>query len=221
MNTVKNYAVVGGFSERIREVVLGSDMDLTVVAKRLQIPRSTIWGYMYNDIMPNSMNLYKIASNFHVSTDWLLGLTDEKTDTRWIPEELNKRQIEEIGKEQGKIAVANFVKSIRLKKGMSQRDFAEFIGVSEKTVFLWEKETRIKGKIKKLRDVDKEKVGESIKKFRESKGMTRFEFAEYLGVEVRTVGYWETGKSLPTEMNRYALQSIGWEGLNGKAVFNN
>lgn len=68
--------------------------------------------------------------------------------------------------------------------------------------------------MRRNRKINRAELSASIRKFRESKGMTREEFAFFLGVDVRTIGHWETGKHMPTEFNASVLVSEGWEGLN-------
>lgn len=65
----------------------------------------------------------------------------------------------------------------------------------------------------KLSDADKLKMGLSIMKIRENKGMSRGEFGHYMGVEEKTIFNWETGRAIPTPCNREALKSIGWTGI--------
>ena len=131
---MQTHRVVGGLSDRIREVILENDVDLTVISKRLGITRSLLWAYMYNDTTPNATNLMKIAAGFSVSADWLLGLSDVKQTNRsadWINEEIDKR-------EKKNELYSNSIKDFRNSMNLSQRQFAFEIGVTEKTIRNWE-----------------------------------------------------------------------------------
>ena len=75
---MKTHKVVGGLSERIQELVLEKGIDITIIAKRMGISRSLFYGYMYYEITPNAINLLKIAKEFDVSADWLLGLSEQR-----------------------------------------------------------------------------------------------------------------------------------------------
>ena len=131
---MQTHKVVGGLSERIREVILENDLDLTIVSKRLGITRSLLWAYMYNDTTPNAANLMKIASGFSVSADWLLGLSDVKKTNKtsnWINEEFARREkINDL--------YSSSIKDFRNSMNLSQRKFAIKVGVTEKTIRNWE-----------------------------------------------------------------------------------
>ena len=75
---MKKQHIVGGLSERIQEAVSDKGIDITILAKRLCISRSLLYGYMYYDIMPQSNNLRKMAVELNVSADWLLGISNRK-----------------------------------------------------------------------------------------------------------------------------------------------
>lgn len=131
---MQTHRVVGGLSDRIREVILENDLDLTIVSKRLGITRSLLWAYMYNDTTPNATNLMKIAVGFRVSADWLLGLSNEKRMDRpanWINEEFAKR-------EKNYDLYSKSIKDFRNSMNLSQRKFALILGVTDKTVRNWE-----------------------------------------------------------------------------------
>lgn len=127
------HKVVGGLSERIRETILASDVDITIAAKRMGISRSLLYGYMYYDVTPNAINLMKLAIWFNVSADWLLGISDTKQSPEWIKIENDKRD-----KKVDKEAVGESIMNFRKSKGMSRPKFGRCIGVGEKTVFNWE-----------------------------------------------------------------------------------
>lgn len=130
---MKTYKSVGGLSDRIQEIVLRSGLEITVIAKRLHISRSLLYGYMYYDIMPSVVNLMKIASEFNVSADWLLGLTEdtEIVEVPWISKEIERRNKQ--------IDIKAMQESIRSLRGeVSRAEFAKVIGVDEKCIYNWE-----------------------------------------------------------------------------------
>ena len=65
--------------QRIHNIIDDRDLTQSTLAKRLGIPLSTLNGYMTGrnqfpcDILP------KIANELHVTTDYLLGLTNDPT----------------------------------------------------------------------------------------------------------------------------------------------
>lgn len=127
------HKVIGGLSERIRDTVLESDVDITVAAKRMGISRSTLYGYMYYEITPSALNLIKIASWFDVSTDWLLGISNQKHDTNWITEANTKRDTKI-----DKVAMGKSIKKFRKSKGISRIKLARLLGVGDKSIYNWE-----------------------------------------------------------------------------------
>ena len=63
--------------ERLKE--LQGDMSATDFAKKIGLSRQTVGFYLNGDRIPDSETLIQICHNCHVSADWLLGLSDEKT----------------------------------------------------------------------------------------------------------------------------------------------
>ena len=63
--------------ERLKE--LQGDMSATDFAKKIGLSRQTVGFYLNGDRIPDSETLIQICQNCHVSADWLLGLSAEKT----------------------------------------------------------------------------------------------------------------------------------------------
>lgn len=63
--------------ERLKELQGG--MSATDFAKKIGLSRQTVGFYLNGDRIPDSETLIQICQNCHVSADWLLGLSTEKT----------------------------------------------------------------------------------------------------------------------------------------------
>lgn len=62
---------------RLKE--LQGDMSATDFAKKIGLSRQTVGFYLNGDRIPDSETLIQICQSCHVSADWLLGLSEEKT----------------------------------------------------------------------------------------------------------------------------------------------
>lgn len=69
--------VYGIFSERLVYVMEIRDIPTQELADRLFVSRSTISDYRIGHRFPNIEQLFLLSTSLHVSTDYLLGLTDE------------------------------------------------------------------------------------------------------------------------------------------------
>jgi transcriptional regulator with XRE-family HTH domain len=67
------------FSKRLKELRKFNKMTQTDLAEKLGVVKSTIAGYEKGFRRPKLESLNQIAEVFNVSTDYLLGLTDDKT----------------------------------------------------------------------------------------------------------------------------------------------
>lgn len=79
------------FQERLDLLREERNLNNTDFAKYLEMSRQTIGFYLNGDRVPDALNLIKIAQKCGVSADWLLGLTDTRsqdTDIRGICETL-------------------------------------------------------------------------------------------------------------------------------------
>ena len=65
-------------SKRIRELRQEQNMTQHELASMLQVHRATVAGYETKDRQPHFDTVVKIADIFEVTTDYLLGRTDEK-----------------------------------------------------------------------------------------------------------------------------------------------
>lgn len=65
------------FSSRLKE--LRGSVSQKEIAKILDIPQQTYAGWELGNRQPKLEKLMALALHFAVSTDWLLGLTDERT----------------------------------------------------------------------------------------------------------------------------------------------
>ena len=65
------------FNQRLRELREDSNLTQTKLAKELQIDQRSLSFYEIGKYEPNLDTLIRISLFFHVSTDYLLGLTDE------------------------------------------------------------------------------------------------------------------------------------------------
>ncbi len=66
----------GFFASRLRELMKSSEITQKDLAEKIGITRQAISQYMDGSVQPNVEKLFKLASFFKVSTDFLLGKTD-------------------------------------------------------------------------------------------------------------------------------------------------
>ena len=64
-----------GSGDRLMDVILKKDISLTELSRSTGISRSTIYGFVYDNIDISSARLAKLCSAVGVSTDYVLGLT--------------------------------------------------------------------------------------------------------------------------------------------------
>ena len=78
-------------SERIKNLRMSNDMTQTDLAKKLNITRSSVNAWEMGTSIPSTTYIVELAQLFHVSTDYLLGLSDNVTlDVSY----LNEREIQ-------------------------------------------------------------------------------------------------------------------------------
>lgn len=65
------------FNERLRELREDNNLTQTKLAKELNIDQRSLSFYEIGKYEPNLDTLIRISIFFHVSTDYLLGLTDK------------------------------------------------------------------------------------------------------------------------------------------------
>ena len=69
---------IAGFTDRLNEAVYKSNMDMSEIAKRSQISRQALQQYRIYGVTPKCDALARLAITLNVSTDWLLGLVEQK-----------------------------------------------------------------------------------------------------------------------------------------------
>ncbi len=66
-------------AERIKNLRMSNDMTQTDLAKKLNITRSSVNAWEMGISTPSTTYIVELAQLFHVSTDYLLGLSDSTT----------------------------------------------------------------------------------------------------------------------------------------------
>lgn len=66
-------------AERIKNLRMSNDMTQTDLAKKLNITRSSVNAWEMGISTPSTTYIVELAQLFHVSTDYLLGLSDSAT----------------------------------------------------------------------------------------------------------------------------------------------
>ncbi len=87
--------------------------------------------------------------------------------------------------------IGRFICALRKEQGLTQKELAERLHVSDRTVSKWERGAGLPA------SMDKEKIGRFICALRKEQGLTQKELAERLHVSDRTVSKWERGAGLP------------------------
>lgn len=80
------------FCERLAEAMALRSLTATDLARQLGVDRSQVSQWACGFRTPNADNIVKLASALGVSSDWLLGLTDEvdHAELLWVYGSLNK-----------------------------------------------------------------------------------------------------------------------------------
>lgn len=63
---------------RLRDLRRENNLTGSQLAKILDVTHATVYRWESGEIIPSQQNLKKLASYFNVSSDYLLGLTDER-----------------------------------------------------------------------------------------------------------------------------------------------
>lgn len=79
MPTQENYTKT--FPSRLRKLIESRETTITALAKELKISRQAVSQYADGSAQPNIEKLVSIARFFHVSTDYLVGLSDYEEKT--------------------------------------------------------------------------------------------------------------------------------------------
>ncbi len=67
------------FPERLKQIIKENDLAVAEVAKAIDVSPKTIYAFMSGDRGPAFDRLVKLADYLNVSTDYLLGKSDEPT----------------------------------------------------------------------------------------------------------------------------------------------
>lgn len=110
---------------RLKEVRKKHKLSQLEVATILNVKRGTYASWeCENDIIP-SKQLYKLATYYKISTDYILGLTNDKTSVNSYKLDLNN--------------IGNNLKDLRIKYNLTQKQIAESIGINQSTWWAYEK----------------------------------------------------------------------------------
>lgn len=116
----------------------------------------------------------------------------------------------------------------RLEKGWLQKDVAEFMGVDECTIYLWENtlsEPRVIFYPKIIEflqnfpfEIDRSTFGGMITFYRYSNGITPKEFGQIISADPSTVRDWENGQHLPHKQKLLNIEAIIYGKSNIKRI---
>lgn len=70
--------IINGLDKRLREAVADSDMTIVDIARKSGVRRDYVWQYLMNYRNPGVYQLLRLAKVLNVSTDWLLGLKEDR-----------------------------------------------------------------------------------------------------------------------------------------------
>lgn len=65
-----------GFGERLNHAIMLSGLSLSEIERRSGVSHGNISHYCAEVMLPSAYNLYELSRVLHVSSDWLLGLSD-------------------------------------------------------------------------------------------------------------------------------------------------
>jgi transcriptional regulator with XRE-family HTH domain len=129
-----------------------------------------------------------------------LKFTCKKTKSDRYPKEIN--------------TLGDHIRKRRLDLGLLQREVAEKIGVTEATIYHWERqrnapEIRFIAPIIEFLEYDPlpqpESFAERLKTYRLRLGLSQRKLAAKLGIDPGTLGSWERGRRKPSERYRELL----------------
>lgn len=112
--------------------------------------------------------------------------------------------------------IGDHIRTIRLNRGLLQKEAALFIGVNTMTLWGWENYQREptirlwKGIIHFLGyyPFAQEKLEEKLLAYRRTHGLSQEELASRLGVDPQSVARWETGKEPQGERCNQAIEKL-------------
>ena len=65
------------FLERLKELMNESNLTISDIAKKTELPRSTISSYINRKSIPSAIQLEELANLFNCTTDYLIGRSDD------------------------------------------------------------------------------------------------------------------------------------------------
>ena len=78
----EGYDYFSTFPQRFSSLMLSQNVTQKTIAEVCGVQRQSVSGWMNGNTRPDILSLVEIAKYFNVSTDYLLGLTDYKTDSK-------------------------------------------------------------------------------------------------------------------------------------------
>lgn len=66
-----------GFGERLEKVIKEKELSNAELARKLKVRPAAINNYIDGTFMPSTPNLARLCKVLNISSDWLLGLTDD------------------------------------------------------------------------------------------------------------------------------------------------
>ena len=79
------YRILSDFAERLKELIDENKIDVKTLSKETNIDSSSIYVYLEKKYLPKLYNLLKIADYFQVTMDFLLGLEEQNSASRFLP----------------------------------------------------------------------------------------------------------------------------------------
>lgn len=108
------------FAERLRSLIASHKTTITALSKSLGISRQAVSQYADGTGQPNVEKLRKIANFFHVSADYLIGLSDIPTQNVSLIEELT-----DINDVTGLSMMA--ILELQINKDIEDNEIADFV----------------------------------------------------------------------------------------------
>lgn len=186
--------------DRIREERKRKGFSQERLGMFLGLTQQSIAKWEKNIAEPDSISIIKLSEIFQVSTDYLLGKTDDKNS--------NIANCSLLGDK---------VRELRKNKNLSQTDIANIFNVKQNTVSQWESGINqidndtlnaladffqvstdyLLGRSDDSNPANCIIFGERLKELRKLRNITQTQLANELNVAIGTVGNWETGQREP------------------------
>ncbi|MDE5654839.1 MAG: transcriptional regulator [Clostridia bacterium] len=77
--------LLSNFAGTLNDLIVEHNLNARTLALALGIDNSTVTRYLNGKRLPSLENLVKIANYFNISSDYLLGLEDEISNTNFLP----------------------------------------------------------------------------------------------------------------------------------------